>query len=195
MPGRGQGFAMLANLFREPALRGLVPGVLGENWRERRAEQYEDESVHSFVSRRLSPHIADNVVSAVFHGIYAGDIRQLSAQSLMFRLREAEWGYGSVVKELASLLVPKKGLPLSRLPRRDVRVELYLRNERKGAFDAMKEISVYTFKKGLGTLTDGLVAALRRSRNVTIRTNTRITGIRPNTEMSGVTVRHCSATL
>lgn len=38
----------------------------------------EDESIYSFFSRRFNKDIANNLVSAMVHGIYAGNIHQLS---------------------------------------------------------------------------------------------------------------------
>ena len=52
----------------------------------------------------------------------------------------------------------------------------------------MSGVSVYSFKNGIGTLTDALVNALKAIPNVTLKLNTRILQIRPRLESKGVTV-------
>ncbi|KAJ1559809.1 hypothetical protein HK405_009273, partial [Cladochytrium tenue] len=98
-------------LFRRPppVLDGAVTGFLREPFVPRRRaavaldnDQYDDddddESVHDFVARRFSPAIAENVVSAVLRGIYAGDARKLSARSAAAGLWNLEKKHGSILR-------------------------------------------------------------------------------------------------
>jgi protoporphyrinogen oxidase len=57
----------------------------------------EDESMHSFFSRRLGRFVADKVLTAVVSGVWAGDARKLSIRSCMPSLVESERAYGSLV--------------------------------------------------------------------------------------------------
>ncbi|XP_071941581.1 protoporphyrinogen oxidase-like [Antedon mediterranea] len=57
----------------------------------------EDESIHSFVSRRFSNDIADYLVDALCIGVFAADCRKLSVRSCFPMLFDAEQSRGSVV--------------------------------------------------------------------------------------------------
>jgi len=60
----------------------------------------EDESIYSFVQRRLGQDIADNIISPMICGICAGDAREISVNFLFKSLFEAEQKHGSIVKGL-----------------------------------------------------------------------------------------------
>lgn len=72
-----------------------------------------DESVQSFFARRFgNTLLVDNVLSAVLHGIYAGDTKQLSVTAILPKLKLMEQEYGSITKRVVSLLNPwSKKLP------------------------------------------------------------------------------------
>ncbi|KAG0368517.1 hypothetical protein BGZ54_001779 [Gamsiella multidivaricata] len=57
----------------------------------------EDESIESFVSRRFGRGFSDELISAMVHGIYAGDVSKLSVRSTFGMLYHLEKDYGSVV--------------------------------------------------------------------------------------------------
>jgi protoporphyrinogen/coproporphyrinogen III oxidase len=58
----------------------------------------QDESIHDFVSRRISPWFADNLIDPVITGIYAGDISKLSVRSSFPKMWEFEQDHGSIIK-------------------------------------------------------------------------------------------------
>lgn len=60
---------------------GVINGLLRDIFGKRRPENLRDESVEAFISRRTNKSISDNMISAVFRGIYAGDVADLSARS------------------------------------------------------------------------------------------------------------------
>ncbi|XP_015588358.1 protoporphyrinogen oxidase [Cephus cinctus] len=60
----------------------------------------EDESIYSFVERRLGKDVADNLISPMICGICAGDAKQISVNFLMPSLFEAEQKHGSIAKGL-----------------------------------------------------------------------------------------------
>lgn len=62
--------------FKNPVMRGTLFRFLLEPFVG--GTSASDESINSFVSRRLGPRIANEMISAVVHGIYAGDTRKLS---------------------------------------------------------------------------------------------------------------------
>lgn len=60
-----------------------------------------DESIEVFFKRRFgSTEITDKVLSAIYHGIYAGDVAKLSAKSLFPGLQQKEQEYGSVIRPM-----------------------------------------------------------------------------------------------
>ena len=73
----------------------------------------EDESVASFFRRRCGPETVDLIAQPLLGGIHAGDIEQLSMQSLFPRLIELERTQGSVLgkKVTATFLRERAGQP------------------------------------------------------------------------------------
>lgn len=57
-----------------------------------------DESIYSFVERRLGKDLADYAISPMICGICAGDAKEISVKFLMSSLFEAEQKYGSIAK-------------------------------------------------------------------------------------------------
>jgi oxygen-dependent protoporphyrinogen oxidase len=57
----------------------------------------EDESVESFFTRRLGHYITQNIIAAIYSGVYAGDIAKLSMRSSLPLLWELEKQYGSLL--------------------------------------------------------------------------------------------------
>ncbi|KAM4632946.1 protoporphyrinogen oxidase isoform 2-T2 [Polymixia lowei] len=57
----------------------------------------EDESIHSFVSRRLGKELADIAIDSLCRGVFAGDCRKLSVRSCFPPLYNAEKQRGSIV--------------------------------------------------------------------------------------------------
>ncbi|KAI8826849.1 uncharacterized protein EV422DRAFT_552259 [Fimicolochytrium jonesii] len=149
-----------------PLLKGILPSILREPFVKPRPPPpdpetgYADESVHSFVSRRFGVRVADNLVSAVLHGIYAGDARRLSVRSVMPVLWDAESRSGSVIRGLVAPAPPKAS----------VKTPFAIGDGEESAeefiADVQKNASIYSFKGGVQTLTDALKTDLL-SRNST----------------------------
>jgi oxygen-dependent protoporphyrinogen oxidase len=70
-----------------------------------------DESIASFVSRRLGREAYENLVEPLMTGIYGGDGEQLSLQSTFPQLRALELEHGSVLKGLAAQSASDGGYP------------------------------------------------------------------------------------
>jgi oxygen-dependent protoporphyrinogen oxidase len=58
----------------------------------------DDESIASFIRRRLGPEVLDRLVSPFVSGVYAGDVERLSVQSCFARLAEFEADAGSIAR-------------------------------------------------------------------------------------------------
>lgn len=73
----------------------------------------DDESIYSFIERRLGKDVSDKMVAPVLCGICGGDIHNLSAKSFLPRMFEAEQKYGSIFiglmqQKLSDMLHKKK---------------------------------------------------------------------------------------
>ncbi|KAL7749795.1 oxygen-dependent protoporphyrinogen oxidase [Sorochytrium milnesiophthora] len=155
-----------ANVSSASPLHGILQQGLAEVFKSRR-RHHADESVHSFISRRFSPALADELVSAVFHGIYAGDIRKLSIRSVMPLLPELEDRFGSVV--LGGLL--GSIMPSQRQAEEAAKLDALLASSSHSAQElwrSMQSVSIYSLKEGLGSLVDRLHAALQAMPNVQV---------------------------
>ncbi len=63
--------------------------LLSEPWVPR-DDGHEDESLASFIRRRLGPEVLDLVIGPMLAGIYAGDAEQMSVRSTFPQLKELE---------------------------------------------------------------------------------------------------------
>ncbi|QLG73785.1 hypothetical protein HG535_0F02960 [Zygotorulaspora mrakii] len=88
-----------AKFMINPLSKGLFTGMLGEWFRKPSPSIKNDESVASFIGRRFgNDYIGKNILSAIFHGIYADDINELSAKRTLRDLYALEEKYGSIFK-------------------------------------------------------------------------------------------------
>lgn len=78
--------------------KGLLPGFMTEIFKPQKINK--DESVESFLTRRFGKSLPNNIISAVFNGIYAADIGKLSAKTTLKSMFESEVSNGSVVKSM-----------------------------------------------------------------------------------------------
>lgn len=115
-----------------------------------------------------SPELVHNVASAMYHGIWGGDIWKLSAAETTlqsFFLQFQTYGLGLRPVKLHDLYSGRD--ILARNPAISDLVNLY-----------GPEIGYIAFQDGFNTLTDALVNALSDNPNVTIKTGTPITHVR-----------------
>lgn len=143
----------------------MFPPILREIFkRGNRPADLKDESVDSFFKRRFGETFARTFGSALVHGIYAADSRKLSVRSAFPVVWDAEdRGFGGMIRGL--LVAPRKSTD------RDDKYDL------GDTLAMMRDVSVYSFREGLQTLTNSLVAALRSSPNVTILENTAVSRV------------------
>jgi len=187
MPGPGQDlYSQLWSLLTEPVFKGLIWGAISEYNRPCRPADLEDESVGDFLNRRLgTPNPGDNIVSAVIHGIYAGDIYQLSLKSLAPMLWHQEGWKGSVARAVVSRMTESVDFILNK----DRELMNTLRPKIAGEFfDSMASTSVYSFKDGIGALSDVLEASLRANPNVQIKMNDGVNSVEYDSEKDGIEV-------
>ncbi|KAI9873779.1 MAG: oxygen-dependent protoporphyrinogen oxidase [Pleopsidium flavum] len=187
MPGPGAHLLQnLYTLLTEPIFRGIPSGIGWEFSKPQRPIELRDESVGSFISRRFNPILANNVVSAVLHGIYAGDVWKLSVKSLQPVLWFWEGIHGSITNALWHDFSSQTKPMLEQ----DAKLvaELTEKPLVSAKLKGMRDTSVYTFKRGIGELGDRLEAKLKETKNVNIKRETAITGISYDAESGGIKI-------
>ncbi|OSD05137.1 Protoporphyrinogen oxidase [Trametes coccinea BRFM310] len=151
----------LPSLLVSPLVKILVPAILADfrrrNGRVLNTSQANDESVDAFLTRHFGSEFAQVFGSALIHGIYAADSRQLSIRAAfpaMCRLEEN--GKGSIVRgaisDMLSLTDTSEGLTY----------------HVGDVAQLMKGVSVYSFRDGMQTLTDAMTNYLKQQQNVVI---------------------------
>ncbi|KAI9483970.1 MAG: protoporphyrinogen oxidase [Benjaminiella poitrasii] len=133
----------------------------------------EDESLYDFMKRRFNEHTAINLMGALTHGIYAGDVKQLSLKSTMRMLYEAEKNYGGVIVGMM-----RGAANTSTMRERGMAVRA--RKNNPEWFGRMEKMSVLGFKEGMETLPNHLRAWLEQCPNVEIMTNDPVESIQLN---------------
>lgn len=177
MPGPGSSLLQnLSNVLSEPIFKGTIPGALSEITKLRRSGDLQDESIGSFLTRRFGSALADNVVSAVYHGIYAGDIYKLSARAILPSLWAIEWRNNSIIKGLLEQAFG--GMHPIATSDLDMTKTLESQPIMSDKLEAVKKSSVFTFKGGIGELADRLEAKLDESDNVLILEKTDVRRIK-----------------
>ncbi|KAJ8384459.1 hypothetical protein AAFF_G00204800 [Aldrovandia affinis] len=139
-----------------PFSRPLILSVLKEMVVARGEE--EDETVHSFVSRRLGAELADIAIDCLCRGVFAGDCRELSVRSCFPLLFDAERARGSIV--LGMMLGSGSGpdVPPSALASRAQR----------------ERWAQWSLQKGMQMLPDALEEWLRNGSHVQIHKHTAV---------------------
>ena len=113
----------------------------------------EDESIASFISRRLGSDISDRIAGPLLGGIFAGDPESLSVRACVPQLVEAEAKYGSLVRAMRALRQARK--------------------EKAGSGEA--EASTFlSLKRGMGDLVTYVAHRLRDAELVTGCAATRV---------------------
>lgn len=188
--------SILSTILREPVFESFISGVLLDPVRPPSPPYVLDESVAEFVSRRFSPRVAENLVSALYHGIYAGDINQLSAQALLGRFRNLEFSgrgvIGGMIDQTTSGI--KSMFTDDLLALEAIGSDRFVSIDSSGSYlkslsSLVKKASVITFKEGMSELPNALNKALCSSDNVQVLNNTNIKAITRDTDTSDITVR------
>lgn len=182
----------LQSLISEPIFKNLLKGVITEPMKvDFQTTGPLDESVAEFVARRLNHDVADNLVSAVMHGIYAGDIDRLSAQAVLGQIRTFETPDRGVLGSLLQL----RSADLKILRMDDLLALESVDIDKSAAYwktlgMLVANSSVMTFKNGVGQLAESLLAALNKSDKVHVITNADIKAITQNSRTADLTVSY-----
>ena len=190
MPGPGMTFLdIFSNIWTESAFDGLLEGIIQDLSKAKRPDDLMDESVGAFFTRRANPKITDNLVSAVLHGIYAGDVYKLSMRSIMPWLWNLEREHRSM---LAGFWHSGQNTSLTQHDWKMLQSLEDVSENQSATTDksqAVEKSSVFTFKKGLGELSDRLEALLDENPMVDVRRETLVTNLELSMETSERKVR------
>lgn len=186
MPGPGQSaWERITSILTEPVFAGFVKGAFMEAFQ--RPTNLGDESIGSFISRRVHKAVAENMVSALLHGIYAGDVWQLSTKSLFPLQWHFEKHYGSMVEGLYRTMTQN----VTVMPARDSELLLELANQKLEKDFEMKlsRCSVFAFRNGLQQLAKRLEARLAENGNVSFKPNTAVKSLEHDRPAGKIKVR------
>lgn len=141
---------------RSPLLKGMFWRLLLEPFKPRGPES---ESVDSFITRRLGANVSNRLVSAMVHGIYAGDHTKLEVQATLPLLPSLERENGSIILAM-----------INRAFNPTIQPQFIASSPAAQSFiEKIQSIaSIYSFKNGIQALTDSLEDSLRRNANVQI---------------------------
>ena len=187
MPGPGgELLETIINVIKEPALRWMPAGLWHEYRHRSPPASDEDESVYDFLHRRLGTTKApDMVASAVLHGIYAGDITQLSAKSLLPVPWFCDHVHGGIIRGTNAAGGGHFWI--------DTADEHLLRNLRPKIeptlLDGLAQSSVYSFKDGIGTITTALQKSLLANPKVKFQTGVGVKSLAYDIEADKMKVR------
>lgn len=117
--------------------------------------------MHSFLTRRFGAAAADNLGSAMMHGIYAGDSRELSIQAVFPSLVELEREHGALSRALLPRWLNARYAQGYQKPQPRMPINKAFAERAKGT-------SIYSFPDGLGEIVKRIEAELIASPNVQI---------------------------
>lgn len=175
MPHPSHGLVANAwSLVTQPVFDGVLWAGATEFWKDARDPSVQDESVGDFFARRFSSKLVDRLLSAIMHGIYAGDVYKLSAKSLFPGPWRDEAQHGSV--NLGMMKAGNEGLEMTK------READFLQEMKGFAWDpllkqTLSDNSVFTFKDGMGMLTDRLYSKLFETGRVDFKFGTPVSSV------------------
>lgn len=151
---------------------GVLTSILREPFYKKKSST-EDESIKSFVERRFgSPALAENVMSAIMHGIYSGDVAKLSVNATLPSLVKLEHEHGSVIRAMLLKMTEKKtetGLnPDLVAYEKHISPEANLLN----VSQSLRKYPIMRLHSGLQIFPKALAEYLKKQNNVEIAFNT-----------------------
>jgi oxygen-dependent protoporphyrinogen oxidase len=140
--------------------------LLREPFVKARVESGE-ESIASFVRRRLGDEILQRLIAPFLSGVYAGDAEELSVQACFPKLAEFEVEAGSILRGA-------------------LRSMRQSRRQREKPKRSLRQYRLCSFRRGLGALPQALATAIGDS----LLTGARVTGVSSNAAGFEIGVEH-----
>ncbi|ONH68626.1 Protoporphyrinogen oxidase [Cyberlindnera fabianii] len=190
-------FASFRKFVQSPLGKGLVSGFVKEPLQK--SQHNNDESVSSFLGRRFGESLPQNVISAVFHGVYAADIGKLSAKTTLKSMFEAEKEHGSIVKSMLVKTFQKKPPADLSETLKDYESRLPSCYSISHLSQILKKFPMLTFEGGLETFPKTIYKQLATDKNIDFKFNTPVESI-SNTDkgtisINGTTYDHIHTTI
>ena len=155
-------------MLNEPVFQSALWAGITEIFKDGRDAKVQDESIGAFFSRRFSKTMVDRILSGIIHGIYAGDVWQLSAKSIFPVPWRDDLKAGSV---FAGMLKSRAdGLEITK-PDAEFLQDMKMFPFEPLLRQTLKDTSVFTFRDGLGMLVDRLARSLFETGNVGFKTS------------------------
>lgn len=165
-------WSSFSKFYKNPISNGLTKSLLLE-WSRKPKKDNKDETVEELIRRRFgSDNMGNNIMSAIYHGIYADNISTLSAQKVATKLYHDEREYGSSLK--ASLHKWWKNMGSNKFTASKLSpiLQLYQSNFKKDTntlvqlSKRLKEYPMLGFQGGLSVLPISIANALKNTPNV-----------------------------
>lgn len=166
------------NSFRKflssPISKGLTSSILFE-WARAPKKGDADESVAQLIKRRFGKsNLGDNIMSAIYHGIYADDVATLSAKTVSANLFNDEQKYGSSLKATLAKWWKQIGSKGFDSPKLSPVLQQYQANFGRNSDEILrlskklKEFPMLSFNGGLSVVPNTVANALKGMPNVSI---------------------------
>ncbi|XP_038566258.1 protoporphyrinogen oxidase isoform X2 [Micropterus salmoides] len=158
MPSGVSGLLRTVPPFSRPLLLSVAMEIL------RKKSKEEDESIHSFVSRRLGKELADIAVDSLCRGVFAGDCRKLSVRSCFPLFYHAEQRRGSLTLGMLLGSGPTPVVPPGPLAQR-----------------SMKESwAQWSLSRGVQSIPESITEYLQQSKRVQLHQEAAVKQISPS---------------
>lgn len=146
-----------------------------------------DESVEAFLNRRFgSTMLSDKILSAILHGIYAGDVAKLSIKSVFPRLKEMEIKEGSIIRHMVSSLIKyvtnkEKRKHVKQLPEvlKQYENRVSKSDRLQTLWKSLRGYPIVSFRDTLEFFPKLLTKELHKVPNINIKYNSKITELDP----------------
>ncbi|KAI3361571.1 hypothetical protein L3Q82_013720, partial [Scortum barcoo] len=158
MPSGLSGVLRTVPPFSRPLLLSVAMEILVKKGKE------EDESIHSFVSRRLGKELADIAVDSLCRGVFAGDCRKLSVRSCFPLFYNAEQRRGSLVLGMLLGSGPTPVVPAGPLAQRSVQ----------------ESWAQWSLSRGVESIPESITEYLQQSERVQLHKETAVKQINPS---------------
>ncbi|XP_029360863.1 protoporphyrinogen oxidase isoform X1 [Echeneis naucrates] len=158
MPSGISGLLRTVPPFSRPILWSVGMEILVKKSKE------DDESIHSFVSRRLGKELADIAVDSLCRGVFAGDCRKLSVRSCFPVLYNAEQRRGSLALGMLLGSGPSPVVPARPLAQRS----------------AKESWAQWSLRRGVESLPESITGFLQKSSRVELHRHAVVKQICPS---------------
>lgn len=156
---------------------GAIQGALAEPFRKAKAI-LSDESIESFILRRFgSPQLANNIISAIMHGIYSGDVSKLSIQTTMPSLVNIEKDYGSIFRGMFKKSMAKKQPKKLNFALQNYERLISPDSNLEEMASKLKQFPILRLQSGLQAFPKALAQFLQNDEKTSLHLNTKISNM------------------